>query len=117
MKEKLIAVLEQFCKDNVYLQGTIEEDAVYPLSFITFWTDYTDDEAFYDNDAHSSVWHYNVIFYSSDQNLVDTKPAEIRAALKAAGFIPQSRGRDIPSDVESHTGWAMDFIYKQYTKE
>ena len=43
MKEKLIAVLDQFCKDNLYLQETIEEDAVYPVSFITFWTDYTDD--------------------------------------------------------------------------
>ena len=117
MKEKLIAILEQFSPDNVYLQGTIEEDAAYPATFVTFRTDYTDDAAFYDNDAHSSEWHFNVIFYSSEQNLVDTKPAEIIAALKAAGFIPQSRGRDIPSDVESRTGWAMDFIYKQYAKE
>lgn len=112
MKTDLITVLETICP-NVYLQGTLAENAEYPESFITFWTDTTDDETFYDNDAHSEIWNFTVIFYSSDPTLVGTKPAEIRAALKNAGFIPQGKGHDIPSDRPSHTGWAMEFIVKE----
>lgn len=112
MKSSLIQVLETVCP-NVYLQGTLAENAEYPESFITFWTDYTDDASFYDNNPHNEIWNFSVIFYSSDPQLVDTKPALIRAALKQAGFIPQGKGQDIPSDRQSHTGWAMDFVYKE----
>lgn len=113
MKKKLIEILEKICP-NVYLQGTLNEDEAFPESFITFWTDTTDDDTFYDNGAKSEIWNFNVIFYSSDPTLVETKPAEIRAALKAAGFIPQGKGNDIPSGKPSHTGWAMDFIIKKF---
>lgn len=113
MKSSLITVLETICPNNVYLQGTLAANAEYPDSFITFWTDYTDDATFYDNNAHSEIWSFSVIFYSNDPSIIDTTCAEIRTKLKAAGFIPQGKGNDIPSDRPSHTGWAMDFIYKE----
>lgn len=113
MKTKLIEILETICP-NVYLQGTLNEKEAFPDSFITFWTDATEDDTFYDDGAKSEIWHFSVIFYSNDPKLVETKPAEIYAALKAAGFIPQGKGNDIPSGQPSHTGWAMDFVIKNY---
>ena len=95
----------------VYLQNSIDEDAEYPDSFITFMTVDSYDAASYDNNTVAWSWHLQVIFYSSDPALVKSEPAKITAALKAAGFIPQGRGRDIPSDEPTHTGWAMDFYY------
>lgn len=113
MKKKLIDILEKICP-NVYLQGTLNENETFPANFITFWTDTTEDDTFYDDNPKSEIWHFSVIFYSSDPTLVETKPAEIRAALKAGGFIPQGKGNDIPSGKATHTGWAMDFIIKNF---
>lgn len=95
----------------VYLQGTFAEDDEYPPAFITFFTLSSDDAAHYDNESVGTSWEYQVIFYSNDPRLTATVPNEIRTALKAAGFIPQGRGRDIPSDEPTHTGWAMEFYY------
>lgn len=117
MKEKLFNVLNAICPNNVFLQGTIDENVQYPGSFITFFTDDTDDRAFFDNEVNSIDWTFSVIFYSNDPLLIDVVPAEITAALKAQGFIPQGRGRDIPSDVPTHTGWAMDFIITEYVNK
>lgn len=95
----------------VYLQGTFAEDDEYPPAFITFFTLSSDDAAHYDNESVGTAWEYQVIFYSDNPLLIASVPNEIRTALKAAGFIPQGRGRDIPSDEPTHTGWAMEFYY------
>lgn len=110
MKEKLIETLKQFGYP-VFLQGSLNADDAYPETFITFWTDDVFDNSHYDDDAQSYAWDFTVIFYSSDPALVNSKPNEIRDALKKVGFIPQGKGRDIPSDEPTHTGWAMDFYY------
>lgn len=114
MIDTLITALETVCPNNVYLQGSFEADAEYPESFITFWTNYTDDNAHYNDNVTSIDWQFSVIFYSSDPAIIQTKAATIRAALKAAGFIPQGRGNNIMSDRPSYTGWAMDFIKTEY---
>lgn len=112
MKQLLIDTLNTFgCP--VYLQGTLNPEEAYPESFITFWTDYTSDNAHYDDDVHSVDWNFSVIFYSSNPTLVNTKPKEIIKAMRSAGFIPQGKGQDIPSDEPNHTGWAMEFIYTE----
>lgn len=112
MKQKLIEELSKFGYP-VFLQGSMNADAAYPDSFITFFTN-TDDGSHYDNETASYVWDFAVIFYSNDPALVNSKPEEIRKALKAAGFIPQNKGQDILSDEPTHTGWAMDFYYTEY---
>lgn len=109
MKQKLITALNVF-GFPIYLQGTINPDEAYPNTFITFWTDSTDDNAHFDNNTTSVDWSFTVILYSNDPEIVNTKPNEIRSALKAAGFIPQGKGQDTPSDEPTHTGWAMDFV-------
>lgn len=116
MKQKLIDILSTFGYP-VFLQGSLNEDQAYPETFITFWADPVTDNGHYDNEPAAWDWDFSVMFYSSDPLLVNTKPEEIRKALKAAGFIPQNKGRDVPSDEPTHTGWAMDFFYIERNKE
>ena len=113
MKDLLISILETFCPDNVYLQGTMNPDDAYPQKFITFFTTSTNDNAFYSNEVVGVDWTFSVMFYSIDPAEVNTIPAQISAALKAAGFIPQGKGNDIMCDSPLHTGWAQDFIYRE----
>lgn len=113
MKQELINVLEKFGYP-VFLQGSLNDDDAYPDSFITFWTDDVTDEAHYDNETAAWAWDFSVIFYGNDPALLQSKAEEIRQALKQAGFIPQGKGRDIPSDEPTHTGWAMDFYKMEY---
>lgn len=113
MKQKLINALNTcgYVEGlTIFLQGTLPSREPYPDEFVTFWTNYADDAAHFDNETDSYEWAFSVIIYSNDPNKVNEKPKEIRAALKAAGFIPQGKGQDAPSDIPTHTGWAMDFI-------
>lgn len=116
MKRKLIDSLTKcgFAEGKtLLLQGTLNPDEAYPENFVTFWTDYTDDNSHYDDSVHSVDWHFSVIFYSSDPALVNTKPREITNTLRQDGFVPLGLGQDIASDEPTHTGWAMDFIYTE----
>lgn len=113
MKQKLITALQTFGYP-VFLQGTLNPVEAYPNTFITFFTDSTDDGAHFDNKTNSVAWAFSVILYSANPEIVNTKPDEIRAALKAAGFIPQGKGNDVLSDEPTHTGWAMDFITVEF---
>ena len=99
---------------TLFLQGAHNPAEPYPDTFVTFWTDSTDDNAHFENDAAAYDWTFSVNLYSNDPDVVNNKPEEIRAALKAAGFIPQGKGFDIPSDEPTHTGWTMDFVITEY---
>lgn len=110
MKELLVNELKKFGYP-VFLQGSLNADDAYPETFITFWTNDSYDGSHYDNETVSWTWNYQVVLYSSDPALLNSKPNEIRTALKKAGFIPQGKGRDIPSDEPSHTGWVLEFLY------
>lgn len=116
MKEKLISILECFCPDNVFLQGTLNEDEAFPQKFITFFVTDTNDLEFFDNAPAAAAWHFSVIFYSSNPAEVNSIPFTIAAALKQAGFIPLGKGRDVMSGKPTHTGWAMDFIIRENEK-
>ena len=113
MKDELIQILETFCPDNVYPQGTMNPDEAYPASFITFFTTDSDFDAFYNNEANRIEWYISVIYYSSNPAEVQSVPPQIIRALRAGGFIPTDAGIDVFSDVPTHTGWAMDFIYPE----
>lgn len=109
MKQTLIDILKKHCPNNVYLQGTMNPEEKYPSEFVTFWTPITDYAAHFDNFAAAAEWTFFVIYYSDDPIKVNTKPFEIAADLKAAGFVQRGRGNDTPSDEKTHTGWAMQF--------
>ncbi len=117
MKLKLIEALKTcgFVEGKtIFLQGTLNPNEAYPESFVTFWTSAVDDGVHFNNVTNSYDWNFTVIFYSANAALVNTKHNEIRAALKAAGFIPQGKGQDVLSDEPTHTGWAMDFVITEY---
>lgn len=116
MKAKLIEILESFGYP-VFLQGTLNPDQAYPETFITFWTLSADDGSHYDDRPANFVWEFEVALYSSDPEIVNTKPDEIRKALVKAGFIPVGKGWDTPSDEPTHTGWVNQFNYIEPNKE
>ena len=113
MKDLLISILECFCPDNVYLQGTLNADEAFPQKFITFFVSDTGDLEHFDDALAGTEWNFSVIFYSNDPDEVKTIPAQISAALKQAGFIPQGKGRDITSSTPNYTGWAMEFLIRE----
>lgn len=110
MKEKLLAALDPLGYP-VLLQGSLLDDEPYPNEFITFWTADSSSAAEFDNESAETAWTYQIINYCTSPARVAEIAQQIRAALKAAGFISQGKGRDIPSDTPTHTGWACDFIY------
>lgn len=113
MKEILTQILETFCPDNVYLQGTLNPDEAYPADFITFFEVDSGFEAFYSNESNRIDHYVNVIYYTSDPEHLATVPMQILKALWAAGFIPQNAGIDVISLAETHTGRAMEFLYPE----
>lgn len=113
MKQKLIDGLTRcgFIEGaTIMLQGTLAQDTPYPDEFVTIWTDYTADNSHFDNAVNSVDYHFTVIYYTNDPALISSRPKEIIKNLRAAGFVPQGIGQDIPSDEETHTGWAMEFL-------
>lgn len=110
MKELLIDTLSSL-GDPVILQGTLAEDAAFPPCLITFFTIGSPEAAAFDNDTALTAWEYQITVYADDPLVVKSKSEEIRAALKAAGFIPQGKGKDIPSGEPTHTGWTCNYIY------
>lgn len=96
---------------EVSLQGTYADSKDYPESFITFWNDGVEAIKHYDNTEEAFAWEFTIIFYSSSPELVNTIPYEIISLLKKAGFVPQGKGMDIPSDEPTHTGRALEVVY------
>lgn len=103
MKDLLIATLEPL-GFPIFLQGSLGKDEIYPESFFTFWNNSSDGDEFYDNEEHSTIWDFDLNFYSSDPSLVNTKLLEVKTKLKQAGFIITSKGYDVMSDEPTHTG-------------
>lgn len=113
IKDLLINTLEPLGYGSPRLQGSYREDEAYPDSFITFFIIDSPDLNFYDNKAKCKAIYFNVNFYSSDPELVNTVPAIIAEKLEAVGFIKQGNGADVASDYPTHTGWALNFIYQE----
>lgn len=112
MKQELVTLLASFGYP-VFLQGSMNIDAAYPDSFFTFWNDDTDGAAFYDNDARVFNWAFTVYFYSSNPATVNTIMPQLRTLLRANGWIVDGVGYDVSTDVETHTGRAIDVLYLQ----
>ena len=92
-------------------QGSLGEDEAYPDSFFTFWCIETPGAAFYDNAPTVHIWRYTVYFYSTDPSLVNSVPITAAEALRAAGWIVDGKGYDVPSDEITHTGRAFEAVF------
>lgn len=114
MKDKLIAILE-LLGYPVRLQGSLGLQEAYPDSFFTFWNDVTEDGNHYDNKAATVIWSFDVNFYSTDPELVNTEILNAKALLEAEGFVVSGKGQDVPSDEPTHTGRSISVLYLQRT--
>ena len=116
MKDALISLLESFGYP-VRLQGSLAEDEAYPESFFTFWNNDSEDACHYDNKARAWVWDFTIYFYSANPALTNTVLEEARQLLDAAGWIMSGKGYDVASDEPTHTGRAIDIMYRQRRSE
>lgn len=112
MVNELIELLSTFGYP-VYLQGSLLPDEPYPDNFFTFWNDSADGDSYFDNSEGAITWSYSINFYSIDPTLVNSKLLEVKALLKAHGWVISGAGYDVMSDEPSHTGRGISAIYKQ----
>lgn len=112
VKDLLISILEeQFPDYPAFLQGSMQEDAVYPDSFFTFWNNSSEDSAFYDNTENETIFDFDLNVYSNDPDITNTALVTLKPYLKEAGFIVNGAGYDVASDEETHTGRGINLIY------
>ena len=116
MKDALISILETFGYP-VRLQGSLAENEQYPDSFFTFWNNDSEDACHYDNNAHAWIWDFSVYFYSVSPALVNSVLEEARQLLLLTGWIMSGKGYDVASDEPTHTGRAIDVMYRQRRSE
>ena len=110
MEDALITILET-TKYPVYRQGSMESEATYPETFITFWNDGSPDHAHYNNTDYGTDWSFAIYVYSTDPAKAYSVLNDIRAALKAAGWIVPSKGYDVASDEATHTARGLDVLF------
>ena len=113
MEDNLIEILSSFGYP-VYRQGSMSDDATYPPTFITFWNFDSPDHSYYDNSDYGTEWGFNIYVYSNDPELTYSVLADVRAALKEAGWICRGKGFDVQSDEETHTGRGLEIYYLQF---
>jgi len=116
MKNKLINTLKPLGYP-IKLQGSMSKEEEYPDSFFTFWNNDTSDDAFYDNNEHSTVWNFDLNFYSNDPILANDMLIKIKPRLKENGFIVNGSGYDVASDEPTHTGRGINILYIQNNEQ
>lgn len=110
MEDLLIETLESF-GFPVVLQGSLLPDEPYPNHFFTFWNNESYGNSYYDDDEKSTVFSYDVNFYSINPEWVYTKLRAAIVALKAAGFIISGDGYSVMSDEPTHDGRGVNVLY------
>jgi len=111
VKMLLINTLTEEFNLPVILQGSLSVDDEYPAAFFTFWNNYSDDEAFFDNTETETIWNFDLNYYSNDPASVNSVLLEAKQLLKSVGFIPDGSGHDVISDEPTHTGRGMTLLF------
>jgi len=108
VREKLIAALTPMGLE-VRLQGSIAENELLPESFLTYFIIDSPDGNSYEDGPLVSYIRIQVVLYSTKMSLLNSLPQQIFLACRNAGFIRDSRGRDLGFEGD-HYGWSMNFI-------
>lgn len=111
VKKLLLDTLEEAYHLPVILQGSLSDDEEYPEAFFTYFNNYSDDSAFYDNKETEVVWNFDLNYYATDPASVNAKLLEAKQLLKTVGFIPDGSGHDVVSDEPTHTGRGMTLLF------
>jgi hypothetical protein len=109
MIELLIETVQTF-GFPVFRQGSLSKNEKYPESFFTFWNNSAEGTSFYDNDDYSTIWDFDLNFYSTDPIEVNKKLLEAKVLLKEKGFIVPGKGYDVYSDEKTHTGRGINVV-------
>lgn len=109
MKDLLIKTLEPFGYP-IFLQGSLAKDEKYPDSFFTFWNNDTSDGSHYDDTPANYVWNFDLNFYSTDPDKVNSILLEAKQKLIENDFIVSGKGYDIASDEPTHTGRGINVL-------
>lgn len=107
MEDKLIELLESFGYP-VIRQGSLLEDEPYPPTFFTFWNNDDYEHSAYDNQTLNAESNFDVNVYSDDVQTTYDLLRRARRLLKENGFSAPSRGHDVASDENTHTGRGMN---------
>lgn len=102
VEDTLITLLSTF-NYPVYRQGSLAEKAQYPDTFFTFWEN-PEQTTDYDNDTKFVIYDFLIYVYSNDPQVLADTLAAARTLLKQNNFIILSRGYDVASDEQTHTG-------------
>lgn len=113
MKEQLITILESFGYP-VFLQGSLAKDEPYPQSFFTFWNADTSDSSHYDDQTIGYIWEFDINFYSTDPETVNTVLNQAVEELKKSKWIIGGTGQDLPTDEPTHTGRGVTALFIDY---
>lgn len=109
MKKLLIETIQSLGYP-IFLQGSLSKEEAYPDTFFTFWNNDSIDVEFYDNEAFSTVWDFDLNVYSNKPSLVNTLLLEAKKLLKQKGFIVNGKGYDVGSDEPTHTGRGINVL-------
>jgi hypothetical protein len=112
MEELLIETLE-LSGYPVYRQGSLDADATYPDDFFTFWNNDSSDRSHYDNGSISTIWDFDVNFYSISPTNTYSVLADAILMLKNNKFIISGGGSDRFSDEPTHTGRGVNVIFME----
>lgn len=112
MEDLLIDTLTYFSVP-VIRQGSMNIDDDYPDRFFTFWNNGSASGSHYDNVATSTIWDFDVNFYSNDPSTMSATFDRAINELKRAGFIISGKGYDVASDETSHIGRGINVLYNQ----
>ena len=104
----LISLLESFTFP-VFRQGSVTES--YPDNFFTFWESEEDGNSYYDNLTVDVYYQFSVYFYSTNPANTYSYIEQARSLLKQNGWTIKTRGYDVASGEQSHTGRGFDVIY------
>lgn len=110
MEDELIELLATFGYP-VMRQGSLTDDGPYPDNFFTFWNNDSYDATHYDNVCVSTVYDYDVNFYSNSPDLTYSKLREAVTVLRSNGWIISGDGYDLASDEDTHTGRGVNALF------
>ena len=104
----MISLLESFTFP-VFRQGSVTES--YPDNFFTFWESEENGNSYYDNATVDVYYQFSVYFYSTNPANTYSYIEQARSLLKQNGWTIKTRGYDVASGEQSHTGRGFDVIY------
>ncbi|HAM63777.1 MAG: hypothetical protein A2Y20_07685 [Firmicutes bacterium GWF2_51_9] len=108
VRDRLIAALQPLGLE-VRLQGSIAENEPLPETFLTYFIIDSPDGNSYEDGPLVSYIRVQVVLYSTKMSLLNARPQQVFNVCRNAGFIRDSRGRDLGFEGD-HYGWSMNFI-------